>query len=358
MTPEELFATIWARRRVLIGTFIACLTAVILLVALLPRTYRATATLVARGPLSDAALAEQAARTYAALAGNPNVAEQARRGLPFRITRRDLLEHMSFTPVERTQLVEISAEFGNRRRAQVVANVYARNFARRTQARDGATALRISDLATRPTDPVRPNPPLYLGFGLIVSLLLAATAALLRDLVDRRVRLSRSDAEFHGAPIAGRIPSGRLGDRRDGDVGDAYRLLRAAIDIRMPVDAGEVVLVTGVDEGDAAARVAVGVAATAAADGERVVLVDADLRRPRIDRALREIGWPARDDDIGLVDVLAQKTRDDEVAAGDDAVPRLHVVWSGPAIPGGRALLATDQMRLFTVRLGASTTAS
>ena len=76
MTPEELFATIWARRRVLIGTFLACMTVVSLLVVLLPRTYRATATLVARGPVSDAALAEQAARTYAALAGNPNVAEQ------------------------------------------------------------------------------------------------------------------------------------------------------------------------------------------------------------------------------------------------------------------------------------------
>ena len=166
------------------------------------------------------------------------------------------------------------------------------------------------------------------------------------------MRVGRSDAQFHGVPIAARIPSGRLEDRRNGDaVGDEYRLLRAAVDIDTPVDAGEVVLVTGTGEGDAAARVAVGMAATAAADGERVVLVDADLRGPRIDRALREIGWPGRDEDIGLVDVLAQRTRIDDVAVGHDAQPRLGVIWSGPVTPGGRALLASSQMRLFVVRL-------
>ena len=59
---------------------------------------------------------EQLSRTYTTLAGNPNVAQEALEALDLGLTRQELLDKMSFTPVERTQLLEIGAEDRPRRR--------------------------------------------------------------------------------------------------------------------------------------------------------------------------------------------------------------------------------------------------
>jgi Mrp family chromosome partitioning ATPase len=344
MTPHDVLQMIWRRRRLALLTAVACFGAVVALVAVLPRSYRATATLVANAPNADAGLADQYARTYAALAGNPNVAEQVRGDLRFRISRRSLLDHMSFIPVERTQLIEVSAEFGSAARAQTVANTYASVFARRAQVRIGANTLRISELASRPTDPVRPNPPLYLGFGAILAVLLGAGAGLLRDGLDRRVRVGDGDRTLHGAPIAGRIPAGKPG--RDELVTDAYRLLRATLDIEDAGDGGAIAVVTAATPQEDAAAVAVGFAAAAAADGESVVLVEADLRRPGLHTGLAALG-SGRRAEVGLADYLADEASSTAVVTRDPEVDGLRVVWAGGGTTPHTGRVANERMRAF-----------
>ncbi len=344
MTPHDVLQMIWRRRRLALLTAVACFGVVVALVAILPRSYRATATLVANAPNADAGLADQYARTYAALAGNPNVAAQVRDSLRFEISRRALLEHMSFIPVERTQLIEVSAEFGSPARAQTVANTYAGVFARRAQARIGANTLRISELASRPTDPVRPNPPLYLGFGAILAVLLGAGAALLRDALDRRVRVGDADLSLHGAPIAGRIPAGKPG--HDELVADAHRLLRATLDIEEAGDHGKIVVVTGATPQEDGATVAVGLAAVAAADGESVVLVEADLRRPGLHAGLAALG-SGRRAEVGLAEFLAGEVSATAVVTRDPAVDGLRVVWAGGGSTPHTARVANERMRAF-----------
>ena len=349
MTPHDVLQMIWRRRRLALLTTVACFGVVVALVAILPRSYRATATLVANAPGADAGLADQYARTYAALAGNPNVATQVRGSLRFEISRRSLLDHMSFIPVERTQLIEVSAEFGSAARAQTVANTYASVFARRAQARIGANTLRISELASRPTDPVRPNPPLYLGFGAILAVLLGAGAALLRDGLDRRVRVRDTDLVLHGAPIAGRIPAGKHG--RDELVADAHRLLRATLDIEDDAsDRGAVAVVTGATPQEDGATVAVGLAAVAAADGESVVLVEADLRRPGLHAGLAALG-SGRRAEVGLAEYLAEEASATAVVTRDPAVDGLRVVWAGGGTTPHIARVANERMRAFVQSL-------
>ena len=348
MTPQDVLRTIWRRRRLALLTAVSCFAVVVALVAVLPRSYRATATLVANAPGSDAGLADQYARTYAALAGNPNVAQQVRTNLRFTISRRSLLEHMSFIPVERTQLIEVSAEFGTAARAQTVANTYATVFARRARARIGANTLRISELASRPTDPVRPNPPLYLGFGAILALLLGGGAALLRDGLDRRVRVGAADLSLHGAPVAGRIPAGKQGS--DELVADAYRLLRAALDVQDAGDRGSVAVVTGTTTQEDAAAVAVGFAAVAAADGESVVLVEAELRRPGLHTGLAALG-AGRRAEVGLAEYLAGEASSTAIVTRDPALDGLRVVWAGGGQTAHTGRAAGERMRTLVQAL-------
>ena len=225
-----------------------------------------------------------------------------------------------------------------------MANTYASVFARRAQTRIGANTLRISELASRPTDPVRPNPPLYLGFGAILAILLGAGAGLLRDGLDRRVRVGEADRSLHGAPIAGRIPAGK--HARDELVADAHRLLRATLDIEDAGERGAIAVVTAATPQEDAAAVAVGFAAIAAADGESVVLVESDLRRPGLHTGLAALG-SGRRADVGLADFLADEASSTAVVTRDPAVEGLRVVWAGGGTVPHTGRVASERMRAF-----------
>src|SRR5919204_16741 len=115
MSIEQIGSLVWRRRLAFTATFVACLVAVVVITYQLPKSYQATATLlvgtseVEKTAVVDSGLGEQLARTYTTLAGNPNVAGENPRQLPLKLSRSELLGRMSFAPVERTRLLQISA---------------------------------------------------------------------------------------------------------------------------------------------------------------------------------------------------------------------------------------------------------
>src|SRR5687767_2898747 len=139
MSLEQIASILWRRRLLFALTFLACVAAVVVVTYRLPKSYEATATLLVGGketqtdlPL-DTGLAERLTRTYTTLAGNPNVADEVRQELPLELSRSELLDRMSFSPVERTQLLQIRAEAPSRSEAQQIANTYAAVFQGRVQ---------------------------------------------------------------------------------------------------------------------------------------------------------------------------------------------------------------------------------
>src|ERR671924_452709 len=116
MSIEQIGSLVWRRRLAFVVTLVACVVAVVVVTYQLPKSYQATATLlvgsseVEKTAVVDSGLGEQLARTYTTLAGNPNVADEVRAALPLQLSRSELLGRMSFAPVERTRLLQISAE--------------------------------------------------------------------------------------------------------------------------------------------------------------------------------------------------------------------------------------------------------
>ena len=123
------------RRTVFLSTALACFAATVALTLALPPRYDATATLfVGERKTGDATLAfdtnvgEQLARTYTTLAGHPGMADVVRGRLQPPPTRQELLERMTFTPVERTQLLQITARGQSAEEAARLANTYSETF--------------------------------------------------------------------------------------------------------------------------------------------------------------------------------------------------------------------------------------
>jgi succinoglycan biosynthesis transport protein ExoP len=341
------------RRRLL--TFVLCfgaaVAAVVAVTLSLPKTYETTATLYTQiepsgDAYADATRAEQLTRMYSALVGNLNVADEVVENLPTQMSRSELLARMSFAPVERTQLIQIAAEGSSPKEAQLLANTYAETFVDRVGAlvrEDKApTEVSISEPAALPEGASKPNPPLYIGFGTLLSLFLALGVVLLRDRLDTRVYVEPEEDTVLEQPIMARIPRIAVRDGRIGrEVSDAFGVLKTNLDF-FDEKPARVVLVTSPGTSEGKSTVASQLALAAVEDGERVVLVEADLRRPGLDGPLfSNDSERAR---VGLSNYLAGAASEHEIVVPHPKHRDLAVIWSGLIPPNPTALLSSHRL--------------
>lgn len=357
MSPEQIASILWRRRLAFLVTFIVAMAAVVAVTLLLPKTYTATTTLYVGGKVNPEAfintdLLEQHARTYSTLAGNPNMADLVVGNLDEPIDRGELLTRMSFAPVERTQLLQITASGATPAEAQEVANVYSETFVQRMSSlfAEGRTPaeIAISEPAALPTSPAKPNPPLYIGLGGLLSLFLALAVALLRERLDTRVRVAAEDDAVFGQPIIARIPPLEGRDRSRRGISDRFALLKTNIDFVNEGDA-RVLLITSPGAGEGKSTVSANLALVCAEDGERVVLVEADLRRPGLGNTVVAEGLQRSR--VGLSNYLAGAAGEEEIIVPHPELRGLSLIWSGIVPPNPTALLGSHRLDTLVTML-------
>jgi capsular exopolysaccharide synthesis family protein len=341
---SDLPAALWRRRRLLIATFAVCFAGIVAITLLLPKTYEATATLLVSSGENGAPPSDEVLRSFSALAGNPNTAEAVRRELPFEISRSELLSRMSFTPVDQTQLFEVSARSSSAAEAKTLANIYASVFTARAGDRlaggSGGQTVAVSEAATLPRSPVKPDVPIYLGLGALLSLALALAAVAAGEALNPRVAVGPTATAVLGEPVLARVPwLGREGPGR-GAVSDAVRLLKANIDLSAD-EPPVVVAVTSAAPAEGRSTIAALLATAHAEAGQRVILVEADFRRPGLHRT--PVGDGVERPSAGLAEYLAGAASEDVIAAHPD-IPNLDVLWAGTPSDDATGMLGTARL--------------
>jgi succinoglycan biosynthesis transport protein ExoP len=188
--------------------------------------------------------------------------------------------------------------------------------------------------------------------GVALGLLIGLLAALLRGQLDTRVRAPQAAAVAVGTPLLGSVPHER-GDWRVGhrpvasraELGpaqaEALRHVRTMLRYLDPDQPPRSLLLTSAMPGEGKTTIAIGLARAFAQSGADVILVDADLRRPRIATAL---GLPASEGLIGALfssGSLLDALQPWEPAPGSTAV---RVLAAGPVPPNPSELLGSQRM--------------
>lgn len=196
----------------------------------------------------------------------------------------------------------------------------------------------------------------YVVLGAILGLMLGVGASLFLEYLDRTVRTSSEVEALLSLPVLGVVPtlrqrgmSLRLPDGKEAprlaardpfdSASEAYRNLRLNLTFLRTDDRPlRSILVTspGPDEGKS--TTSLNLAITLAQQGERVVLVDADLRRPTLYRSV-EI-----DREPGLTNLLIRDASTKEVIR-DGILPNLDIIPSGSFPPNPSELVASESMR-------------
>ena len=242
---------------------------------------------------------------------------------------------------------------------QEVNDLTAQRDAAQRQLDDVTAALRNLDPsrlnppqlilpAGLPQDPISPDMLLIGAFGLLAGLAVGIALAFLRERLDDSLR-GRLDLEANmGAPVLAVIPKvpgwrnkhdARLVTREQpkSGVAEAYRTLRTGISFLAAQRGLKVIMITSPAAGEGKTTTAANLALVLADAGKRVVLVSADLRKPRIHRFF------GLQNEIGLSSVLAEEIQPWE-AILDPGVENLRLLLSGPVPSRPAELLQSDQM--------------
>lgn len=307
-----------------------------------------TATDMAQG----STFAEKQMSSYAQVATSPLVLTPVIRDLRLRMSADELASKTTATVPAETVILEISVTDTSASRAAAIANAIGRQVSRATDQltppnQDGSQAVKATTLrpALEPTSPSSPNVPRNLAAGLIVGLLFGGGIAVLRQVLDTKVRTEDDIRGVTDSPVLGTIAFDEAVPRHPVVVADeplsapseAIRRLRTNLQFVQVAEGARSLVITSSIPGEGKTTTALNLAVSLADNGSRVILIDADLRRPSV--GLRT----GLEGSVGLTTVLIGRAEVSEVAQTWRG-SRLDVLAAGQVPPNPSELLGSPTM--------------
>jgi capsular exopolysaccharide synthesis family protein len=359
-------------RRRWLGVLIIVLTTLALasvVTLMMPRKYTAATQLffgVAAESVSDMAqgsnFAEKQMSSFAEVATSPRVLVPVIQQLGLRVTPRELTESVKATVRVNTVTLEIAVTDPDATRAARTANAVGAELAKAVadlspDREDGTEAVQVNTIAPAevPTESSSPKVPQNLGIGLILGLLLGVGIAVLRDVLDTKIRNENDVGLVTASPILGvvaydqEVPSHPviLRDEPQAAPSEAVRRLRTNLQFIDIANQPKSIVVSSSIPAEGKTTIAINLAVSLADTGARVILIDADLRRPSIAQYMGIEGQ------VGLTTVLIGRADVKDVVQ-PFGTSSLDLLPAGQVPPNPSELLGSAAMASLLERLSDS----
>src|ERR1700690_415032 len=229
--------------------------------------------------------------------------------------------------------------------------------------------FRIINAARVPTSPSEPNIPRNLAFALVLGIISGVGLAFLLENMDNTVRTPEQAQAISGLASLGMIPLGSKSGNRgpsgarltltsskeavemvtqvrpQSQMAESYRALRPSLLLSNLGAPPKVVMVTSARPQEGKTTTSINTAIVLAQKGVRVLLVDADLRRPSVHKTL---GMGPRS---GLSNVLTGTATLQQTVTTSPVLPNLFILPAGSPPPNPAELLASSNMRALLIEL-------
>ncbi|MBW4669811.1 MAG: polysaccharide biosynthesis tyrosine autokinase [Cyanomargarita calcarea GSE-NOS-MK-12-04C] len=239
------------------------------------------------------------------------------------------------------------------RRLQVAQGTYQQVFKKLQEVevveKQTIGNVRVISSALIPDKPVSPKIPLNLALGGFLGILLGAGTALILEAMDRSLKTVEEAKRLVDYPLLGTVPQFKKKVGGEGGldlpvlnnpytaVSAAFEMLQANLGFTLFGETVKVIVVSSSVPGEGKSFVSANLAVALAQLGRRVLLVDADMRRPR-QHAIWELS-----NLMGLSNVIAGQAEYKSVT--NEALVTLDVLTSGTIPPNPLALLESQQVR-------------
>jgi capsular exopolysaccharide synthesis family protein len=189
--------------------------------------------------------------------------------------------------------------------------------------------------------PVKPNKTLNIGLGIIIGLVVGVGLAFFIEYLDTSVKTIDDVERALGAPVLGVVPQNvgiLLDEGAESPHAEAYRVLRTNLLFSRKDDKLNTLAVVSAGAGEGKSTTVFNLAAVFAQSGQRVLMVDSDLRRPTLHKMLRVTN------SIGLTNYLLKQNTIEEVIQ-TTSLPTLDFMASGKLPSSSLGILSSAQMR-------------
>ena len=229
--------------------------------------------------------------------------------------------------------------------------------------------FRIVDSARPPSAPIEPNIPRNLMFAVVLGLASGVGLAIVLEALDNTVRTTEQAQAISGLASLGMIPLGSKAAREgpnpkrlviassketvelvtqvspQSQMAESYRALRTSLLLSNLGAPPKVIMVTSALPQEGKTTTSINCAVVLAQKGVRVLLIDADLRRPSIHKTL------GMGPHSGLSNVLTGTTTLDQAITRTTILPNLFVLAAGTPPPNPAELLASANMKEVLAKL-------
>ena len=256
----------------------------------------------------------------------------------------------------KARIDEINADIGraseDKRAAQRELEILSQN------SFGSGEAVRIVAPAREPdaNSPVSPNKPMNYTLGTLLGLFAGVGLSFLLDYLDDTIRTKDELQRITDIPLLGVIPriEGKGGETHKKDlyafhqpkstVSEAYRGVRTALTMRSHGTRHRVLALTSAGPREGKSTTVINLATVLAYSSKRTLIIDADLRKPRIHKSF------GLENARGLTNLIVSDGEPRDFCQATN-VPGVDVLPSGPIPPNPSELLGSDKMRDIVARL-------
>lgn len=218
------------------------------------------------------------------------------------------------------------------------------------KAQSTPTVMQV-ETAVKPSVPISPKPTQTALLGTAVGLLVTAAIAFLVEFLDDTLKTPDEIKAVLDLPTIGFIGELKHNPRRGEEplgtyvarnprspVSEAFRSLRTNLEYSSIDEPLKTVLVTSSGESEGKSTIAANLAIVQAQSGKNVVIIDADMRRPKVHVQFNKANR------IGLSDVVTGKMKIDEVTKNFEQIENLSIITCGTLPPNPAELLGSERM--------------
>nr|WP_241730969.1 MULTISPECIES: polysaccharide biosynthesis tyrosine autokinase [unclassified Dietzia] len=301
--------------------------------------------------------AQQRVRSYAELVKSSDIAQKVVDTSGVDLTAGEIASAANATADANTVLLSVSVTDTVPDRALRIAEGYGEVLPEAINQLEipdgGGPALAKLTVVSPPALPIEPVAPMTeqnTAIGLLLGVLAGIGIALLINTFDRRVKSKEQLEEIAGKPVVGSIPFRKNEDKEKGaehlvpfreghsPAAESFRRLRTNLQFLNVDNPPRVLVLTSSVATEGKSETAINLSLALAEAGNRVLLIEADLRRPLV------VTYMSMPDKVGLTNVLSGQAEFEDVVQ-ETRHEGVDLLACGPLPPNPSELLASEVAR-------------